>query len=424
MTREDGKHRAQAGRQAVGRRRASLLGAIGTVVLAGAAMHCGGGDSGGAQPAGNNVTCGPGTVLQGNQCVPADAGTTGDGGTGGSGGTGGTGGTGGSGGTGGTGGSGGTGGTGGSGGAGGTGGTGGAIQYGTPGQSCNGMAGNECQGVSCCQSILLPGGDFAMGRSIDGADKYDNGYDEELPEHSATVASYYLDTFEVTVGRFRKFVAAFNGTPPPEGAGAHPLIAGTGWQSAWNADFPASQGELLTRVQGCGTNSTYATTGLNDAMPMNCVDWYEALAFCIWDGGRLPTEAEWEYAAAGGMDNRLYPWGSEDPVANSGLANSTQSDNSPFVAVGSHPSGNGRWGHRDLAGSMWEWVFDFYDGAWYSGAGSTCVNCANLTDSGGYRVLRGGSWDDVVNLLRAAARYRYFPGYRYGSFGFRCARGQ
>ena len=227
------------------------------------------------------------------------------------------------------------------------------------------------------------------------------------------------------MGRFRKFVAAFNGTPPPNGAGAHPLIAGTGWQSAYNANLPASQDALLTNVQGCGSDTTYATTGLNDAMPMNCVNWYEAFAFCIWDGGRLPTEAEWEYAAAGGMDNRLYPWGSEDPAVNTGLANWYYSDFSPFVAVGSHPSGNGRWGHRDLAGSMWEWAFDFYDAAWYTGGGSTCSNCANLTDSG-WRVLRGGSWQDPGDLLRAAARTHCSggPDCRARDFGFRCARDQ
>ena len=263
-----------------------------------------------------------------------------------------------------------------------------------------------------------------MGRSTNGADRYDSGYDDEVPEHTATVASYYLDTFEVTVGRFRNFVAAFNGTPPPQGAGVHPLIAGTGWQSAWNAYLPATQADLLTKLN-CDSFHTWTDTPAgNEQYPVNCVSWYVAFAFCIWDGGRLPTEAEWEYAAAGGMDNRLYPWESgEDPSVNTDLANDWYSDYSPFVPVGSHPSGNGRWGHRDLAGSMWDWVFDYYDDGWYRFGPPSCENCVNLTDSGA-RVVRGGSWRNVGSTLRAAERMYGTPDNRGSNGGFRCARDQ
>ena len=87
------------------------------------------------------------------------------------------------------------------------------------------MTGTECQGKSCCSNILVPGGMFAMGRCGDVYDAVSctdghAGYNEEVPEHSATVADYYLDEYEVTVGRFRKFVEQYDGTPPADGAGA------------------------------------------------------------------------------------------------------------------------------------------------------------------------------------------------------------
>ncbi len=305
----------------------------------------------------------------------------------------------------------------------GTGGDGGPTQYGSEGLSCSGRTGHECQGQSCCQSIVVPGGDFAMGRSISGTDRYDQGNSNELPEHTATVASYSLDTFEVTVGRFRKFVEQYDGTPPPDGAGAHPRIAGTGWQSAWNANLPTTRASLVSQIKCSPDFQTWTDVPAgNEQYPINCVSWYVAFSFCIWDGGRLPTEAEWEYAAAGGTDNRLYPWGDEDPSVNTDLANDDYSDHSPFVEVGSHSSGNGRWGHRDLAGSMWEWVLDWYLDSWYSGAGHRCVDCANVTD-GSTRVLRGSSWGRS-DYLRAAARNDNNPDDRYDYVGLRCARDQ
>ena len=362
----------------------------------------------------------------------SDTGAGGSGGSGGSGGTGGTGGTGGFGGSagddggtdasagsGGVGGS--DGGVGGSGGAGGTGGSGGMV-YGVLGQSCNGMNGTECQGKSCCENILVPGGTFPMGRSTSGSDAYPSGSSSEIPEHNATVASFALDTYEVTVGRFRKFVQTYNGTPPPDGAAENPMKAGTGWQSGWNTNLPASQTALVAALKCDSSYQTWTdAAGANEKYAINCVNWYEALAFCAWDGGRLPTEAEWEYASAGGDANRLYPWGSEDPSVNTALANSSYSENSPFINVGAHPLGAGRWGHEDLAGGMWEWAFDWFDSSWYGGAGNACSNCANLTNASD-RVLRGGSWGNASAYLRAAYRVNSYPTFRNLFYGFRCAR--
>ncbi len=293
------------------------------------------------------------------------------------------------------------------------------------GPSCAG--GLDCGGLSCCDSELVPGGTFLMGRDT-GTDACPSGKkcddDDEKPEHNATVSTFYLDTFEVTVGRFRKFVQAYDGKPPVVGAGDHHEL-GAGWQSGWNANMAATQAALKDKVK-CSYSWTHETwtdtTGEYESKPLNCVSWYEAFAFCVWDGGRLPTEAEWEYAAAGGPKNRLYPWGSDDPNVDKARANTGYSEASPYIDVGSHPTGNGYWGHRDLAGSMWEWTFDGYDGNWYNGAGKVCVDCANSTATTTDRATRGGSFFYDDRALRAADRFHYPPTVRQTYVGFRCAR--
>jgi formylglycine-generating enzyme required for sulfatase activity len=239
------------------------------------------------------------------------------------------------------------------------------ITYRTPGQSCNGMTGTECQGKSCCSNILVPSGTFPMGDPSTAP-----------PEHDATVSDFYLDEYEVTVGRFRKFVEQFDGTPPPDGAAAHPLIAGSGWDGAWNTSLASWQATLIGNVTCSSSYQTWRDTPSGtEERPVNCVSWYEAFAFCAWDGGRLPTEAEWEYAAAGGSENRLYPWGNATPdntLAAFGClyAGTSSCAFEDIAAVGSLPAGAGRWGHKHLAGNMYEWALDWYDSGWYSGRGA------------------------------------------------------
>lgn len=247
--------------------------------------------------------------------------------------------------------------------------------------------------------------------------------DDEKPERSATVSAFSLDEFEVTVGRFRRFVEQWDYLPPPPGAGAHPKIPNSGWRTRWNSKLPDSRTELEASI-GWLTGSTWNHG--DETKPINCVGWYLAFAFCAWDGGRLPTESEWEYAAAGGEQDREFPWGSLEPNldlavwgctfgGNPGLC--TKEDLAP---VGSKPLGAGRWGHLDLGGSMTEWVLDAY-GPYPATATS---DYALAVDSPA-RVFRGGAWPLSPLTLRSAHREAGASvGEAFDWQGVRCARSE
>ena len=193
------------------------------------------------------------------------------------------------------------------------------------------------------------------------------GVPQEQPEHETTVAEFYLDRFEVTVARFREFVAAYDAWQKPIlGDGAHPLIPESGWDESWV--LPATAGEFLTALDCSQDFPTWTDSpGPNEDLPINCVSWYEAFAFCIWDGGRLPTEAEWEYVAAGGNENRLHPWGST-PLRTSRLSRTTAPETEARPGTASFRTFS-RWApsrEMSLAGARTTWP-----GACWSGIG-TC----------------------------------------------------
>lgn len=282
--------------------------------------------------------------------------------------------------------------------------------------SCSGSSGDECQGESCCAVITLAGGTFPMGRSTDGSDAFPSDFvnPDEQPEHAATVSAFALDKYEVTVGRFRRFVTAFSG-PPPVDAGAHPAHAFSGWQPAWNGKLPADKFALAAASDCDDESATWTNNpGAQETLPINCMSWHLAFAFCVWDGGRLPSEAEWEYAAAGGEQNRRFPWGNPTP-------DRTLAVYSPegLAAVGSHTAGKARWGHEDMAGNLSEWVFDEWDEDWYGAGGGTCSDCANLDLVNGGNLIKGGDFSRAENWIRNASRRPADPS---AVTGIRCAR--
>ncbi len=282
--------------------------------------------------------------------------------------------------------------------------------------SCSGLA-NACGAAGnekCCALLGVPGGTF--NRLNDAATP-------------ATVADFQLDRFEVTVGRFRQFVNAYPGNKPAAGSGAHPMVPGSGWDDAWTAQLPADQDALRTALICDANFATWSDVPAGtENRPINCLSWYEAFAFCIWDGGRLASEAEWNYAAAGGAEQRVYPWSNPpDSMTIDGTyaAYACTGDGSmmgqcafsDILKVGFlSPKGDGKWGHADFAGNVWEFVRDTHSNV----LPLPCDNCINL--NAGERVLRGGAWDHSANNVNTLHRLSFPPDGRSHGVGVRCVK--
>ena len=261
------------------------------------------------------------------------------------------------------------------------------------------------------EMVYVPAGEFLMGSSeadIAALLKADpqakaEWFADQQPQFRATLPGYWIDKCEVTVAQYRNFCRKTGREMPP----APP------WR--WRDDHP-----------------------------MVYVTWRDAAAYAQWAGERLPTELEWEKAARG-TDGRTYPWGNQwPPPAGSGnFADEALKRGQPDIArlltaagfpplsgyddgyadtapVGKFPAGASPYGALDMAGNVWEWCADWYDrGAYsrYKGGDLTPPAVA-----GSYRVLRGGSWLNDLNVAFQCA-YRYnVPTNRHDDNGFRCAR--
>jgi formylglycine-generating enzyme required for sulfatase activity len=230
--------------------------------------------------------------------------------------------------------------------------------------------------------MFVSAGDFKMGS--DDADK--DAYSDERPQHTVYLDAFWMDKFEVTNALYKKCVSDGVCTAPSN--------------------------ESSSKRNPYYDNSKYAD------YPVIYITWDQANTYCTkWAGKRLPTEAEWEKAARG-TDGRIYPWvGAFDGARlNSWDSNPRPGDT---TAIGSYPTGASPYGIMDLAGNVWEWVADWYNGKYY--ASSPRNNPRNDTP-GPYRVLRGGAWNDSSGNPRAANRNDNAPTNFNDNVGFRCAR--
>lgn len=239
--------------------------------------------------------------------------------------------------------------------------------------------------------VLIPAGEFQMGtdsseipdlvqwlndRWVD--DHSDLLFDRETPLHTVYLDSFYMDIYEVTNAQYRKFMEATGHSAP-------------GYWSVSSYNAPEH--------------------------PVVGVNWHDAVAYAEWVGKRLPTEAEWEKAARGGLSGKRYPWGDEISRDGANYSGTGGKDIWSYAApVGSFAPNS--YGLYDMVGNVREWCADWYDSGYYI---NSPYNNPLGADSGRKRVLRGGSWGHSPCHLRCASRYHpCYPTNMGSSVGFRC----
>ena len=255
------------------------------------------------------------------------------------------------------------------------------------------------------ETVLVEGGTFIMGNSPG------HGEDDQQPQHSVTVNSFRISKYEITNQQFADWLNSSN------------LVDENGHSYADNKRFifiGTYSGSEPTHITHNG-NSFVVEPG-KENYPVTGVSWYGAKAYCEYYGGRLPTEAEWEFAARGGNDSNYFFYSGSNNVEDVAwyYYNSENADNSMINGKGTHPVGQknpNELGLFDMSGNVYEWINDWYDENYYSNSPS--VNPQGPS-SGTYRVLRGGSWDADYPECFVADRSHLAPEpYSGRTFGFR-----
>ncbi|MBM4121155.1 MAG: formylglycine-generating enzyme family protein [Nitrospira sp.] len=281
--------------------------------------------------------------------------------------------------------------------------------------------------------VLIPAGEFWMGSTPDqmertvkecqaifGSDEAtcQEWYQNESPRHRVALNAFYLDVYEVTNKLFDKFVKAtgYQTTAETEGK-AKAWVEGEGLQVVKGANWRQPEGDQTSTVPNQMDH------------PVVSVSWKDAEAYCRWAGKRLPTEAEWEYAARAGTQTRSW-WGNGSPGARrvgnfadesarrlvGGIIAGYDDGFTRTAPVGSFE--RNPWGLYDMMGNVGEWADDWYGG----GYARVPERNPKGPQSGQFKVIRGGSWANGRLRIRSANRDWDTPTYRYDSIGFRCAQ--
>lgn len=268
-------------------------------------------------------------------------------------------------------------------------------------------------------AVLIPAGEFTMGteatlglaecrKLLLNEPCQLNWFEDEEPVHTVHLDAFYIDRYEVTNAAFVDFLNAQD----------NPLAIGNDWLdlAAAGGAGPVSYGNDRWQINLSLENH-----------PVVYVTWYGARAYCNWQNGRLPTEAEWEKAARGAEDARLYPWGNVfsadranicDITCQTAWANDQLDDGYATTApVGSYPNGISPYGLYDMSGNAFEWTTDWYEPDYYTQSPS--VNPTGPS-SGDRYVVRGGSWRRNGRGVRLSYRFSYKASFGYDDVGFRC----
>jgi formylglycine-generating enzyme required for sulfatase activity len=233
------------------------------------------------------------------------------------------------------------------------------------------------------ETVPIPAGEFWMGRAefqwlFDRNTEIERERLDDRPAHKLYLDSFAIDKYEVTNEEYLRYIKA-TGTKPP-------------WY--WpHGEIPDGQARF----------------------PVYNVNWEEASVYCKWAGKRLPTEAEWERAARGGLERKRYPWGDDDQLRNRGRLDAPEGP----VEVGTYPP-NG-FGIYDITGNVWEWTSDWYDRDYYS---ISPERNPKGPDTGMYKIIRGGGWTDGYDARNLMVSHRSYvdPTVRAFTIGIRCAK--
>lgn len=236
--------------------------------------------------------------------------------------------------------------------------------------------------------VYIPAGSFQMGN--------ETGENDRKPVHEVVLDAFWMDEHEVTNAQYARFLNEVG----------NQMEGGDLWYEAGDKEAQIhKEGETWSPEEGYADH------------PAMLLTWYGARAYCEWAGRRLPTEAEWEKAARGGLKGKTYPWGDRLPVCTPGAENGVRFWDCSYGTVPVKTFQPNGYGLYDMVGNTWEWVSDWYDYTYYWD--SPRENPRGPSE-GEKRVLRGGSWSNYKDLLPVYHRFRVWPFYANNDYGFRC----